>query len=77
MWAEMKSASRLDGFEIDEWWVGEGRGGGATAIFGILQVCVGSVHLCVFYIIPLLLAMLRCRICSTLTAMSDMFWAMA
>ena len=32
---------------------------------------------CVTKILPLLLAMLRCRICSTLSAMSDMFWAMA
>lgn len=32
---------------------------------------------CVFLSLPLLVAMLRWRICSTLTAMSDMFWAMA
>lgn len=34
-------------------------------------------RLCVILTLPLLVAMLRWRICSTRTAMSDMFWAMA
>lgn len=50
MWAEMKSASRLDGFEIDEWWVGEGRGGGGYSyIWYSPGVCRQCAFVCVLY----------------------------
>lgn len=55
-------------------WMDLGRGGE-----GVMrrETVIFVFSRCVVKIVPLLLAMLRCRICSTLSAMSDMFWAMA
>lgn len=75
MWAEGESVFRLDRFKMDGGDSSEG-----LQLFLVFSRCVSVQAVCVsvcLKIVPLLLAMLRCRMCSTLTAMSDMFWAMA